>query len=110
MKLLFDQNISPHLVSRLSDLFPGSAHVREFGLQTADDEAVWKFAIQNSFIIISKDSDFHQRSLLYGPPPKVVWIQRGNCSTAIVEAVLRQYHSDMQKFHDDLTAAFLVLS
>jgi predicted nuclease of predicted toxin-antitoxin system len=28
MKLLFDQNLSPKLVNRLADLFPGSCHVQ----------------------------------------------------------------------------------
>jgi predicted nuclease of predicted toxin-antitoxin system len=30
---------------------------------------------------VSKDTDFHQRSFLFGGPPKVVWIRLGNCST-----------------------------
>ena len=32
MKLLFDQNLSPKLVNRLADLFPGSGHVQSVGL------------------------------------------------------------------------------
>lgn len=33
MKLLFDENLSPHLVEALSGEFPGSTHVRDVGLQ-----------------------------------------------------------------------------
>jgi hypothetical protein len=40
-RLLLDQNLAPALARRLADLYPDSAHVREFGLATADDEAVW---------------------------------------------------------------------
>jgi len=39
VKLLFDQNLSPFLAGRLADIFPGSAHVRDRDLDTADDAA-----------------------------------------------------------------------
>ncbi|MBI1963006.1 MAG: DUF5615 family PIN-like protein [Candidatus Rokubacteria bacterium] len=82
MRLLLDQNLSPRLVPALADLFPDSTRVREVGLQAADDHAVWQYAAQHGFAIVSKDADFHERSFLLGPPPKVIWIRRGNCSTA----------------------------
>jgi len=81
MKLLLDQNLSQHLVVTLADLFPNSVHVRSIGLDTADDEALWNFAKQNDFTIVSKDIDFRQRSFLFGHPPKVIWIALGDCST-----------------------------
>lgn len=60
MKLLFDHNLSPRLVRQLSDVFPHCAHVRDFSLHRADNLVVWQFAIENGFMIVSKDSDFHQ--------------------------------------------------
>jgi hypothetical protein len=39
--LLFDQNLAPRLVARLADIFPASEHVRDVGLATGDDHAVW---------------------------------------------------------------------
>ncbi len=72
MRLLFDQNLSPSLTHILRDLFPGSVHLREVGLQEADDSIVWNYAKAHGFVIVSKDSDFQQRSLLYGAPPKFV--------------------------------------
>ena len=70
MRLLFDQNLSPLLVTLLADLFTQSVHVRDVGLQAADDETVWNYAIQQRLVIISKDSDFRQRSFLFGGPPQ----------------------------------------
>jgi len=37
VKLLFDQNLSPALVGRLGDLFPGSVHVWTIGLDAVPD-------------------------------------------------------------------------
>ncbi len=74
MRLLLDQNLSPRLLNGLTDLYPGSTHIREVGLQAADDNAVWQYAAQHGFAIVSKDADFRERSFLLGHPPKVIWI------------------------------------
>ena len=110
MKLLFDQNLSFKLVARLADLFPGSAHVRDFSMQTADDTAVWAFAMNNGFTIVSKDDDFHQRSFVYGAPPKVIGIGLGNCSTDQIESLLRWRIDRIRDFDADPQASFLLLT
>jgi len=89
VKLLFDENISPHMVSALTDVYPGSAHVHECGLGSADDLAVWNYARDNGFTIVSKDSDFQEQSILRGSPPKVVWLRTANCTSAQIENLLR---------------------
>lgn len=91
MKLLFDENLSPRLVAELSAEFPGSVHVHDVGFGAAPDSAVWEYARDNGFVIVSKDSDFADLSVLYGAPPKIIWIRRGNCSTAAISALLRSH-------------------
>lgn len=110
MKLLFDQNLSHRLVSLLRDIYPNCEHVRDVNLIAASDTLVWEYARTNGFMIISKDADFHQRSLLYGYPPKVVWVKLGNCSTKAVEALLRAHAVTIERFEADRAAAFLILS
>lgn len=61
-------------------------------------------------MIVSKDSDFHQRSLLFGHPPKVIWVRLGNCATGDVEELLRRRSAEIQAFGDDYEAAFLALA
>ena len=109
MRLLLDQNLSPRLLATLAALYPGSTHVREVGLQTADDETVWQYAAQQGFAIVSKDADFHERSFLLGHPPKVIWIRRGNCSTDEVAAILRDHHAEVLVFERDEAGSFLAL-
>lgn len=109
MKLLFDHNLSPNLVQALTDLYPGAVHVRDVGLHKASDEDVWAYAVQQSLTIVSKDADFHQRSFLYGHPPKVVWVRKGNCSTREIEALLRARNDDLLAFDRNEEGAFLIL-
>lgn len=44
MKLLFDQNLSPHLPRLLADIYAESTHVRDVGLRDADDLTIWNYA------------------------------------------------------------------
>ena len=109
MKLLFDENLSHHLVTTLSDLYPESVHARDVGLKAAPDSDVWSYAESYGLLIVSKDADFYQRSLVHGPPPKIVWIRRGNCSTRDVEGILRTRYEDIRGFVEDADASCLVL-
>jgi predicted nuclease of predicted toxin-antitoxin system len=110
MKLLFDQNLSHRLVAQLTAEFPTSAHVSEVGLSAAPDQDVWAYAAANGFVLVSKDADFQQRALLYGHPPKVIWLRLGNGSTSTAAAVLKARLADIQAFEADPSAAFLALS
>lgn len=110
MKLLFDENLSHRLVTLLADVFPDSVHVRDVGLNAADDLQVWTYARDHELIICSKDSDMHQRSFLFGFPPKIIWVRMGNCSTDDVAAVLRNNVTAIEAFYVDDYASFLSLS
>ena len=110
MKFLFDENLSHRLAEKLDDLFPGSTHVRNVGLKSSDDPDVWKYAVDNDFVIVSKDVDMHDRSLLFGFPPKVIWIRLGNCSTREVENLIRSEIELINRFVGDDFASFLALS
>jgi predicted nuclease of predicted toxin-antitoxin system len=109
MRFLLDQNLSPRLKDALLERYPGTIHVRDVGLQFADDEAIWSYAAQNGFTIASKDADFRQRSFLFGQPPRVVWIRMGNCSTSEIESILEAQHDTIRAFEENQDAAFLAL-
>jgi len=109
MKLLFDQNLSPRLPKSLADIFPDSVHVREVGLREADDQMIWEHARLYGFAIVSKDSDFQQRSLLYGSPPKFIWLRVGNCPVRAIEDLLRKHSVAIHTFNIDETKSHLML-
>ena len=92
MKLLFDANLSPKLVGRLAELFPGSVHVFETGLaRFTSDESIWVYAGANGFTIVTADSDFLALAKSRGTPPKVVRLENCNYRTSRVEDLLRSH-------------------
>jgi predicted nuclease of predicted toxin-antitoxin system len=61
-------------------------------------------------VIVSKDEDFRRMTVLYGAPPKVMWIRLGNCSTDDIIRLLRERRSEIQDFVAHEEAAFLALA
>jgi predicted nuclease of predicted toxin-antitoxin system len=110
VKLLFDENLSPRLAEALSDLYPGSRAVRDCGLRGASDLEVWQYALEHGFAIVSKDSDFSQRSFLLGSPPKVIWLRIGNCTTTRADFVLRNEAARIHAFLASGQESCLVLA
>ena len=98
------------MVYRIADIFPNSTHVRDIGMKAANDSIVWEYAKANKFIIVSKDTDMHDLSLLFGSPPKVIWLRIGNCSTGQVEEVLRQNQDSIKLFYGNNSVSLLCLA
>ncbi len=69
MKLLLDENLGHRLVVRLAEAFPGTASVDQIGLRGQPDTAIWDYAADQGFVIVSKDDDFRQLSFFRGYPP-----------------------------------------
>jgi predicted nuclease of predicted toxin-antitoxin system len=109
VKLLFDENLSLSLARTLAGDFPGSAHVHECGLGSGDDSAIWQYAKENGYTLVSKDSDFQERSILHGSPPKLIWLRATNCSTAEIERLLRGALPVITRFIKEAEESCLVL-
>ncbi|WP_411727342.1 DUF5615 family PIN-like protein [Methyloglobulus sp.] len=109
MKLLFDENLSPKLVNLLADIFPDSVHVDRVGLGGKTDDEVWCYAKANGFILVSKDSDFYDKNLLHGHPPKVIWIKRGNCTNRQIHLLLRNKHEIICRLNYDEELGFMII-
>ena len=110
MKLLLDENLSDRIVYRILDLYPDSEHVKTLTLTNTDDGIIWEYAKANDFVVVSKDSDFHQRSLLYGHPPKFIYLRIGNCPTSKITQILRDNLDVIVQFENSETESLLVLA
>ena len=110
MRLLFDENLSPRLPYLLTTEYPGSEHVRDAGLRGATDRQIWEYARALGFAIVSKDTDFRERSFVEGAPPKVIWLDVGNAGTAAIAYLLRQERRRVLTFEASPESSMLILS
>jgi predicted nuclease of predicted toxin-antitoxin system len=110
VKLLLDANLSPQLVEALADIYPHAEHVDRLGLGAADDSNIWNYALSGGFAIVSKDSDFWDRSVIAKVSPKIIWIRLGNCSTRDVEHVLRSRYESIRGFLEESHETCLVVA
>ncbi len=92
MKLLLDENISRRIVPFIQTHYPDSTQVALIGLEQADDKSIRQYAIENNFVIVTKDADFHEMNVLYGQPPKIIWLKLGNQSKAATIKALTENH------------------
>jgi predicted nuclease of predicted toxin-antitoxin system len=76
----------------------------------SSDEEVWEYAKANGFTIVSRDSDFQERSVLRGSPPKLIWVRAPNPSSAEVASLLRAAVTLVRAFIESQEEACLVLS
>ena len=83
-------------------------HIRD-GLGRADDIEVWKRAKNDGYCIVSKDSDYYNLSVLYGQPPKVIWLRLGNCTTREIFDCLRIYQATIKEFGADAGESVLLI-
>lgn len=80
MKFLVDAQLPPGLARWISSHGHDTTHVFDIGLRAADDPVIWEHARAENAVIISKDEDFVDRSLLSETPVALIWIRKGNCS------------------------------
>ena len=58
MRFLIDNALSPSLTAFLQQPGHDAIHVRELGLQHADDEVIFEHAAAEHRIVVSADADF----------------------------------------------------
>jgi len=97
MKLLLDENLSRRIVPFLQADFPGSSQVALLGLESASDLEIWNHAKANGFVIVSRDSDFQERSLVTGHPPQVIWLKIPNRSKTAVLNILLEHRAEIEQ-------------
>lgn len=83
--------------------------MQSVGLDCADDGQIWEHAKLHDFAVVTKDSDFSDLGVMRGTPPKVIWLQLGNCSTSQVENAFRARFADAEAFENDPNAGTLIV-
>ena len=61
-------------------------------------------------LIVSKDTDFRERSYVEGFPPKIIWLDVGNAATTAIAELLRRERQRIEHFEKQEEASLLILS
>ena len=73
-RLLIDENLPFSLGVRLGVDYIHASRIAE----QATDTLLWQTARENDWIVLTRDTDFFDRLLRHGVPPRVIWIRLGN--------------------------------
>jgi predicted nuclease of predicted toxin-antitoxin system len=107
VRVLLDQNLSPKLIRKLTDVLPGLETVYDHDLIDSSDPFIFDWARRAEVsAIISTDRDFIQLAERFGPPPKVIRIDRCDFPSRVVEQLLRR---EALRIHDFLISDRAVL-
>jgi len=88
---LIDENLPKDVWEGISTI-----HVTDLGARKTDT-AIWDYAKAEGLVVVTKDTDFYDRILLEGEPPKVVWIRTGNITRKELKAIISNMWNDVEK-------------
>ena len=96
MRFIVDEQCPIDLSDALTAHGHDASHVRQHLFPSANDRTVWRSAITDKAVIITKDADY--LAFLRGPPPHtpVIWVRLGNCGNARLVAVFMQQLSSIE--------------
>ena len=93
MKFLCDVHISYKLVKSLEGLGYTCLHVNSILEKwLTKDEDLMRFADENSWILVSKDSDFKNSHFIKSSPKKLIKINLGNISNSELIEIFNSNH------------------
>jgi predicted nuclease of predicted toxin-antitoxin system len=104
--LLIDENL-PASIARILPV--DSSHATDVADRPSDRQ-LWDYARSRGWNILTRDTDFFDRIMLDGSPPKVIWVRLGNIRKRDLEAKLLQLwpsivnlleDSDLVEIHPD---------
>jgi predicted nuclease of predicted toxin-antitoxin system len=89
MRFLVDAQLPRAICGLLAHPDHDAVHVKDILPLDAADADIWRMAIEEGQVIVTKDEDFARRQQSTGAGPQIVWIRIGNCSNAALERALR---------------------
>ena len=108
MKFLVDNALSPRLAEGLRAAGHDALHVRELGLQSASDKALFELASREMRILVSEDTDFGTLLVLWeSAKPSVILFRR--MPNRAAAGLLRVLLANLGAVESDLTAGAIVI-
>lgn len=82
MRFLVDAQLPPSLALLLDGHGHIAEHVTDIGPADTSDRELWRYALDNRAVIVTKDDDFANMIATGVDAPTVVWIRVGNTRRA----------------------------
>ncbi len=86
MRFLVDAQLPPALAGLLIEHGHTAEHVTDIGPGDAPDRDLWRYALDNESVIVTKDEGFSLMFAMRGEAPTVVWVRIGNTRKAALLA------------------------
>jgi predicted nuclease of predicted toxin-antitoxin system len=86
VKFIIDAQLPPALARWLAEAGHEAKHVEEIGLRNAEDSPIWRYALENEIVLLTKDEDFAARAKQGRRAPVIVWLRIGNCSNRALQS------------------------
>lgn len=68
---------------------------------SASDADIWEYAKKHDLTIVTKDSDFSGRVLLFGAPPRVIHLRIGNMPMKVFHDFITSHWAEMMNLSED---------
>ena len=78
MRFLVDAQLPPALARWIASNGHQAEHVADLDMANASDRNIWQQALDTNAVIVSKDADFAELTVLRSEAPQVVWIRLRN--------------------------------
>lgn len=108
MRWLVDNALSPHLATALQQAGHDAIHVRDYGLATAKDVAIFELAARENRVLLSADTDFGTLLALRSESKPSVVLFRG-AGPKRPEDQLRTLLTNLSAISDDLAKGAVVV-
>lgn len=80
VKFLIDAQLRPARARFLASKGSTAIHVADLGAKEETDSWVWRKALDEGWVLVTKDEDFAMRAALAKEVPAIIWIRFGNTS------------------------------
>ena len=97
--LPFDQMLPRSLVRSFADAFDRLDHVASWPQPSPSDREIWERAGRDGSTVVTRDADFQDFLVRFGPPPKIVWLRFGNCTVTDLERTIQHHAAAIREFH-----------
>jgi len=80
LKFIVDAQLPPSLTHWLCNQGHQAEHVQDIDMRHAEDSLIWRHALADNSVVLTKDKDFAGRKQQSRNTPVIVWLRIGNCS------------------------------